>query len=303
MRRPIAIALFVLLLTSTATAQRPPTVVVSIAPVHSLVAGVMAGVGEPRLLLPPGASPHSYSLRPSEAQALAQATLVVWVGAELETFLEKPLRSLASQARLLTLMDAPGMHLLEVRDEAEWGGHEHEHGGAHGQHDPHLWLDPRNGIRIVQLVSQRLQTLDPPNAQRYRANAAALEVSLTALDRELADELAPVRGVPFAVFHDAYHYFEHRYQLNAVGAITVNPERPPGAKGLARIQRRISATGVRCVFREPQFESSLVQAVVRGTQARVAVLDPLGAGLEPGPQAYPRLLREIGRSLGECLKG
>lgn len=310
--RLVRLVVVVLLLGGAARAHAAPEVVVSIAPLHSLVANVMAGVGEPRLLLPAGASPHSYSLLPSDARALTRADLVVWVGPELEAFLAKPLATLGRDAERLAVAALPGMTLLETRSGTGWEGHDHgvgpdhhdddhDHPGETHSHDLHLWLDPANAGVVVEAVASRLARRDPANSARYRANAERTLAALRALDAELRTALAPVRAAPFVVFHDAYHYLEARYGLNGVGAITLSPEFKPGARRVREIHGRISDSGARCVFREPQFEPDLVRAVVRGTQARVGVLDPLGGELQPGPEAYFQLMRTLAASLVDCL--
>jgi zinc transport system substrate-binding protein len=288
-------AIIFLLLSAGATAA--PRVVVTVAPVHSLVAGVMQGVAEPRLLLPPGASPHSYSLLPSDARGLTRADLVVWIGEDLELFLEKPLRTLSGDAQILKVTGIPGLTLLE----ADASEHQDAHGHRQHAHDPHVWLDPHNAVRIVEAVADTISRIDPEHAAVYRKNALTQLERLQALDREIAQAVAPVRDKPFLVFHDAYKYFERRYGLRSAGALTASPDRPPGARTVAAARDRIRSANVGCVFREPQFEPSLAQAVVRGTDARIAVLDPLGADLAPGPSAYFQLIRNLTHSLVGCL--
>lgn len=296
MRRYRPLLLLPLLLLSLG-AVAAPRVVATILPVHSLVAAVMEGVGTPRLLLPAGASPHSYALLPSDAQVLAQAELIVWVGPDLEPFLQKPLRTLAGQAATIELTTLPDLMLLGADRQHAHAGHE---AGDH-RHDPHLWLDPANAAAIVEAVQARLGALDPANAAAYRANAARQLERLRALDREIRAVVAPVRSVRFLVFHDAYRYFTERYGLASVGALTLSPDRLPGARAVAAARDRVRSGQVRCVFREPQFEPSLAEAVVRGTGARTGTLDPIGADLPPGPDAYVQLLRNLAHSLHDCL--
>ncbi len=289
-------------------AAEAPRVVVSIAPVHSLVAGVMAGVGAPTLLIRGGASPHDAGLRPSGARALGAADLIVWVGPALETFLEKPLGALAGAARILTLTEAPGMRLLRLRKggafephTAPAGGQEAGRAGEPQGRNPHLWLDPRNAMRAVRLTAEILTELDAENGAAYGANAARLVARLDRLDRELRARLAPVKGLPYVVFHDAYAYFEARYGFAAAGAFTVNPAVPPGARRLVELRARMAELGALCVFAEPQFRPAVIAAVVEGTAARAATLDPLGAQIPPGPAAYFRLLRTLADDLLACL--
>lgn len=282
-------------------------VAASIKPVHSLVAGVMAGVGEPWLIVDGANSPHTYNLRPSDAERLRHARLIFWVGPVLEGFLAKPLQALASGAAIVELDRAPGMALLRARSGGLWEADaeppQQEFGGeaVPADSDGHLWLDPSNAKVIVDLAAARLAVLDPAHAERYAANAAELDRRLSVLEDRLRAQLAPLRHVPFVVFHDGYQYLERRYGLNAIGSITIDPEHQPGARRIADIRRKIQATGARCVFAEPEFTPALVETVVAGTGARMATLDGLGAAIPAGPELYFTLMDGLGRALADCL--
>lgn len=287
-----------------------PSVVVSLKPLHSLVAGVMGDVGAPRLLIPGSASPHAYSLRPSDARALSEADLVFWVGRDMETFLARPLASLAGGAAVVALSTVEGVRLLKNRAGGAWDGEAghgdegeaaDEHAYHHGEYNLHIWLDPDNAIAIVQAAVSALSHVDPDHAADYATNGEALIGRLTALDRELHSELAPVRQTPFVVFHDAYQYFEAHYGLNAVGSITVSPDRAPGASRVSEIRRKIKRLEAACVFSEPQFTPTIVRTLIEGTAARQGMLDPLGVELQAGPDAYFALMRGLGASLRKCL--
>jgi len=289
-----------------------PGVVVSILPLHGLVAAVMEGLGTPHLLVRGGASPHNASLRPSDARALSAAKLVVWAGPGLETFLVKPLRALAGAAQVLTLTEAPEMVRLGQRSRSAFAAETAGEGEAgerdasepnEGAINPHLWLDPRNAMEISRQTAAALAELDPGHAPRYAANAARLIARLEVLDRELTARLDPVAEIPFAVFHDAYPYLEARYALRALGALTADPAVPPGARRLAELRALLTERGAACVFAEPQFNPALVAAMTEGSGARVATLDPLGAALTPGPEAYFVLMRDLAEGLVRCLKG
>lgn len=280
-----------------------PRVVASIVPLHSLVAGVMKDVDAPHLLIRGGTSPHHHALRPSQARALADADAVFWIGEPVEHFLIAPLG--AAKARVVALLEAPDVHVLPAREGGTWetggNGHDHDHGHGHGHEDGHIWLDPRNAVAIAGTVAQVLAEADPENAIRYRENAHDLAARLAALEKELATTLATVRQAPYVVFHDAYQYLETRFGLNAVGAISVHTGRAPGASRLRELRREIVDSGVKCVFREPQFEPKLAQTITEGTGAAVDVLDPLGADVPPGEDAYFTLMRRIAESLVTCL--
>ena len=325
-----------------------PNVVVSIKPIHSLVASVMKGVGTPHLLLQGSASPHTYSLRPSGARALEQADVVFWVGEVIEHFLIKSLPSVATTAQIVELMEEGNIRVLPARVGGTWEAHAHEedkhdahghykhghddhtdehrdghkeahahndehaedkHGHdkhAHDEHAPeqldgHIWLDPRNGAAIVEVAARVLSTADPANAVNYHKNADDLLARLSMLEKEIATMVAPVKRVPYVVFHDAYQYLERRFGLNAIGSISVHTGRAPSAKRLYELRSKIVELGANCVFSEPQFESKLVGTVVEGTEAHSGILDPLGADLPPGDDAYFRLMRQFADSLTTCL--
>ncbi|WEZ85166.1 zinc ABC transporter substrate-binding protein ZnuA [Rhizobium sp. 32-5/1] len=297
-----------------------PDVVVSIKPIHSLVASIMQGVGKPALIVEGAASPHTYSMKPSNAAALQDASVVFWVGHGLEAFLEKPLESLGTSAKIVELDDAPGLEKLKFREggafEAHDDGDEHEaasadaHDGSHeaeghhhdeGEFDMHLWLDPQNAKAMAADIEKTLAEVDPANAGAYKANLDSLNARFDTLDKTLAETVAPIKDKPFIVFHDAYQYFEKRYGVKVAGSITVSPETMPGAERISQIHKKIQELGATCVFAEPQFEPKLVNVVLEGTSAKSGTLDPEAATLEAGPDLYFKLMESIGTSLKACL--
>ena len=293
-----------------------PRVVVTIKPIHALVASVMDRIGTPALLLSGSMSPHGVTLRPSQARMLAESEMVVWTGPALEQSVAKIVRNLAGKAVSLPLQDAPGVRLYKLREGGIWelDDHDHGHGHGHGEEegdedeeradiDAHIWLDPHNAIAMTRAIGEALARADAANAAAYRANAAATVDRLKALDAEIAKAVRPVRGKRYIVFHDAYQYFEKRYRLKPAGSITIDPHRTPSPRRLFDIRTRILKRGASCVFREPQFEPKIVNVLVRGTSAKVGTLDPVGAGLPAGKDAYTTLLRRLVAGLRTCLTG
>ncbi len=295
-------------------------VVATIKPIHALVAQVMAGVGTPALLVSGAASPHTYAMKPSDVRALQSANVFFRVSEAVEPFTAKVITSLPETVRVVTLADAPGIELLDARtgntfeahhhddhdDTHEAAGHE-DHGDddhdahRHASRDGHVWLDPENAKKMAAEIARVLAEASPENAAKFKANAARLIAEIDTLEAAIADELAPVKGRPFVVFHDAYQYFERRYGLNALGSITISPEVHPSAKRLTEIRRKIATLGAACVFAEPQFQPKLVDAVIEGTDARSGTLDPEGALVAPGPDAYSVLLKSLAAGLKSCL--
>ncbi|MGO7779052.1 zinc ABC transporter substrate-binding protein [Rhizobium ruizarguesonis] len=317
-----ALAIPALLFAGTMRAADAPVVVTSIKPIHSLVSAIMQGVGEPELIVDGAASPHTYNLKPSNARALQEAKVIFWVGPGLEAFLEKPLQALGRNASIAELDNAPGLVKLPFREGGAFephddgdehdsaSGHEHDkaeatHGAEadhdHGAFDTHLWLDPMNAKAMAAMITTTLVAADPANALTYQGNAKALDDRLDALDTEIKGIVAPVKGKPFIVFHDAYQYFEHRYGIRVAGSIAVSPETIPGAERVSEIHRKVGELGATCVFAEPQFEPRLVNVVIEGTRAKSGVLDPEEATLKAGSDLYFTLMRGIADSMKDCL--
>ena len=321
------------LMSSTALAD-VPNVVVDIAPVHSLVARVMQDVGAPDLIIRSGASPHDYRLRPSEAKALQDANLVIWMGKELTPWMEDAVKTLSTEAAILTLLEKDETTLLEFRESVLFEEHDHddhsdkdhaetedqdhddhdnhsdkdhaetedqdhdEH--AHGAHDPHAWLSPKNAKIWLNLIAAQLSTADPDNASTYFVNAAAAVTEIDTLMADVSTMLDPIRGNSFIVFHDAYQYFETVFEFPASGAISLGDATDPSPARIARVQDRIQEQKIQCVLAEPQFKKGLVVTVLEGTDAKTSIIDPLGDALEPGPALYPQLIRNMAKTLVDC---
>jgi len=278
-------------------------VVVTIKPVHALVAGVMRGVAEPKLLVRGTASPHTYALTPSDTAALYDAAVFFRVSPQLEPFTPKIVRALPKEVQVVSLMGAPGLELLGVRRGPAFernGGHA-AHAGEPNMVDGHAWLDPENAKAMVAYIAEILSQKDPTHAEAFRSNAQELRQRLDLLKHELEQVLTPVADRPYIVFHDAMHYFERRFNLNAVGSISVSPEIPPSAGRLIVLRRKLNAVGARCAFAEPRFSMALVSAVVEDTGARVGMLDPEAINLAPGPNLYFTLMRTLAADLTRCL--
>ena len=300
------------------TANADINVIASVKPIHSLVSGVMEGAGKPDLIVKGSASPHTYSLKPSQAKQLEEADLVFWMGHELESFLEKPLEAIATSAHVVELIDSSNLKKIEMREGGMFDSHAHdeheghddhdEHEGheghddhGHGEFDVHVWLDPENAKVLVNEIKLELIELDPKNASIYEANSMKINLKLDQLIDEVSAKLESEKGKGYVVFHDAYQYFEERFGMSAVGSITVSPEVVPGANRIRELKDKIVDLNAYCVFSEPQFEPKLVSTVIEGTQANTGVLDPLGASIKDGPELYFTLIRNMANSLQDCL--
>ncbi|MDA9237750.1 zinc ABC transporter substrate-binding protein [Planktomarina sp.] len=280
-----------------------PNVSVDIAPLHSLVASVMNGVGVPNLIIPPGSSPHDHQLRPSEAKAMQDANIVFWMGEELTPWMENAVKTLSSDASVTTFLENDKTSLLEFREGALFEAHDHEeehdeHG--HGSHDPHAWLSPNNAKAWLDVIAAQLSSYDPENAGVYFTNAASAKSEIEMMMAEINLALDPIRGGKFIVFHDAYQYFENDFDFQASGAISIGDASDPSPARIAKIQKRIRDEEINCVLAEPQFKANLVQTVMEGSQANTNVIDPLGAGLKPGILLFNKLIKNMAQSLADC---
>lgn len=319
-RQKITMCLASLLFLSPIHASAEISIVASIKPIHSLVSAVMEGVASPEIIIDGANSPHDFSLKPSQARILQNADIVFWIGHEFETSLDKSIKEVAKDARSVELMDVDGLTLLEYRDfdvEEEGHGKEHEHEGehkaehkgehedehehAHGEFDPHIWLDPKNASILVDHIASTLAEFDTANADKYNKNALVIKTKLNVLLEQISSDLAGLNKREFFVFHDGYHYFENRFGFDAKDSISITPENKPGAEHISDIRGKITAFGDVCVFSEPQFESKILSALTDGTSAKVNELDPIGAKLENGSELYFQLLANMAEAFRNCL--
>lgn len=317
------ISLTTFMLYGTSALAQVPNVATDIAPIQSLVAQVMGDLGAPTVLMEKGASPHSYALRPSDAKNLQRADVVIWTGDALAPWLGKAIDTLAGDAVSVPLLEHDATITLDFREGITFDDHDHEDhdedhdgGGAHAEHDhyggdahaehdhdgidPHAWLDPQNAIAWLDVIADTLSEQDPENAQAYADNAAQSAVSLGDLTATLQNQLADDLDVKFVVFHDAYHYFETRFGLAALGSISLGDGSAPSPARISELQHMIAEKGVDCVMSEPQFNPGLVKTLLEGTSAHTSVIDPLGQGIPAGPDFYAKLIQGVADSFDTC---
>lgn len=291
-----------LMMAGSATA----AVVTSIRPLGFIASAIADGVTETEVLLPNGASPHDFALRPSDLRRLRSADLVVWVGPDLEAFLSKPLQPIDAQKQLSVAALPAVKPLLQKGEEDdhqhEGHGDEHDHGHHHGEYNMHLWLSPEMAKVTAIAIHDRLLELMPQNKDKLDANLRQFENLLTQTDKNVGKMLTPVQGKGYFVFHDAYGYFEKHYGLSPLGHFTVNPEIQPGAQRLHQIRTQLVEQKAVCVFAEPQFRPAVINAVAKGTKVRSGTLDPLGSGIALGKDSYGNFLTVLSNQYVSCLK-
>ena len=292
-------------------------VVTTIKPLHSLISNVMKGVGEPSLIIEGTSNPHNFVLKPSHAKLLQDADIIFWVGEDLEAFIEKPLKSLAKDTKKISFMELGSISKLTFREENIFDHDDHEehddhddHDGHkeddhddhdehnHGEFDAHLWLDPVNAKKMVIEISHELSELDPTNKNRYKANADKTIEDLDGLIEEVNQLLS--KDISYVVFHDAYQYFEKRFEVTSAGALTLNPDVLPGAKQIVDIQNLIKQKNIKCIFSEPQYNPKIIETLANDTNILTGTMDPLGANLDKGSAMYSKLIMNIANSIKNC---
>jgi zinc transport system substrate-binding protein len=285
------------------SAQAEVKVLTSIKPLQLIAAAVQDGVAIPEVLLPPGASPHNYALRPSDVRKVQSVDLLYWIGPDMEGFLPRVLngRTLPSVA----VQDLPGMKLRRFAEDSHSHAEEadeHDHDHRPGTLDAHLWLSPVNARVIADKMAADLSTADPANAERYQSNAKAFDARLDALDQRLKKRLASVEGKPYFVFHEAFDYFEEAYGLKHAGVFSVAAEVQPGAQHVAAMRKRLQEVGKTCVFSEPPLRPRLAETLVAGLPVKLAELDALGGYTPATAQGYEQVLEKLGNDLAGCLE-
>ncbi len=279
-------------------------VMTSIKPLQLIAAAVQDGVGEPDVLLPVGASPHHYALRPSDMRRLQQTQLFYWIGPQLEGFLAKPLSSRTLPS--LAVQDLPGLQLryfaeAETGHEPEHDAQEHDHDHQPGALDAHLWLAPANARVIAKRMAADLAAIDPQNAAHYQRNLAAFNAQLDQLDQQLRTQLEPLQNQTYFVFHETYDYFEQAYGLQHSGVFNVMGEVQPGARHVAQLREQLQQAGPSCVFSEPPMQPRLAQTLSAGLPVQLAELDAMGGSIPLSAQGYSQLLAALGNGLVDCL--
>ena len=329
--------IFAVLFAGSLAANAEIKVVTTIKPLHSLISNVMDGVGEPSLIIEGSTSPHSFVLKPSHAKMIEQADIIFWIGEDIETFMEKPLESIAKNAKKISFMELTSIEKLKFREENIFDhddhedhghgedkdhddhghgekkdhddhghgedkdhddhGHGHE-GHHHGEFDGHIWLDPANAKEMLHEIAHELADLDPDNASKYESNA---DQAIKSIDKMIKDIDTNInKDAKFIVFHDAYQYFETRFGVMTAGALTLNTDVLPGAKQISEIQKVITERDIKCIFSEPQFNPKIIETIAQDTGIKTGVLDPLGSIFDANKMQYFKLINDLGNKLKDC---
>lgn len=281
------------------------SVLTTIKPLGFIAAAITDGVTQTEVLLPVSASPHDYGLKPSDMKKLQEAELVVWIGEEMESFLEKSVEKLPKK-NVLTLEEIEAIkavveaaeHTHEHHDHEEDDGHHHDH---NHDEDWHIWLSPQASGHIAAAIAERVAEKYPDQQAKIQENLAQFNAALAQKNAEIQQQLSAYKESGYYTFHDAYGYFESAYGLNPLGSFTINPTIAPGAKTLQKIKANVVTNKAKCLFTEPQFTPKVVESLRKGTEVGVGQLDPLGAKIEMSKTAYFDFLQGLSDEFAQCL--
>ena len=300
------------LITAAGIAQA--NVVTSIKPLAFIASSIADGVTETEIVVPPGASPHDYSLKPGDVQKVKSAELLLWIGEDIDGFLEKTVDSVESK-KVITIAEfaeikpflgkAEHHHHHDDHDHGHKHDHDHKHAHEHEHNELsinwHLWYSPEISKVVAQKLADRLSEQYPDKKELIAQNLANFDRTLTVQSDKIKNQLAKFNNKGFYVFHDAYGYFNDAYGLKQTGYFTINPLVAPGAKTLATIKEEIAEHKVSCLFAEPQFTPKVIETLSKGTGVHVGRLDPMGDKVALGKNAYADFLQFTADSYAECL--
>ena len=331
MLKLLTIFSFIFFLSFKLFASETTGIITTIQPITSLVSAVIGNTGKTISLIPTEISPHEYKLKPSDIKKLQNGNIIFYVSDHLETSITKVFENLPKNIKSINLMEDAGIKHLAIRDNEAWERHDHRHGhGDHHDHDKkakehddhehekhakkhnddenhekeddvHIWLSPDNAVKIIKKVNKELSLYFPENAKTYNKNTNQMIKKINELEVELKNELSGIKDKPYIVFHDAYQYFETSFDLNAVGSIALDGDIASSPKQISFIKDKIVKFKASCVFKEPQFDSKLLKIVAEGTNAQIGTLDPLGLNIKSGENFYLQLLKNMAKSLKDCL--
>ena len=293
-------------------------VLASVKPLGFIASSIADGVTDTQVLVPAGASPHDYSLKLSDIQKVKAADLVLWVGEDIDSFLDKPVSQI-DRKKVITIADLADVeplltkahheHFHEEGEHAHKHEHKHEHEHEHHHdHDDeglttnwHVWYSPAISQIVAQKVADKLTEQFPDKKALIAQNLENFNRTLAEQSDKIKAQLAPFADKGFFVFHDAYGYFNDAYGLKQSGYFTINPLVAPGAKTIAHIKEEIEEHRVNCLFAEPQFTPKVIESLAQSTKVNVGKLDPIGDSVALGAGSYANFLQATAESYAQCL--
>jgi len=320
--KDLQFVMFALLMMLFSTSSKAIVVTVSVPPLAGMIAPLLDQDDVLQIILKQGQSPHEFQMTPGDMKKLSASDLVLWVGTPVDQWLNKAI--LSTQAPAYSMIELNDLKRLSVRGGGLWDehnhvevDHEHHHHSGHDQDhdqsrkrhhdeslDGHLWMSVDNTIIYIKALSKQLQSLKPSRAKQIQAREVQWLRKIEYADQLNAKELKALQNVPYMLLHDAFQYFESRYQLEGVGSIRLNPMISPSLKRVHALRQKIQSGHVRCVFKEPQFPARNVKMVTQGLSVSIGTLDPMGfaSGGAKEYLNYDQFIRQLATQYRDCLK-
>lgn len=302
MTRKNSAILFAMLLALPFCSFAQLNIVTTVKPVGLIAKDIVGDYANVDVLLPDSASPHDYALKPSDIRKLRQADRVIWVGPELELFLADMLAGAENATQLTRYPGMPLRYFAADDDHGHHDDHGDHHGHSHDGIDGHVWLGPEQSKVIAKAVYEQLVKLQPQHQAIFAANLKVFDDAVDDTVKALNQQFAQTGKHGYFLFHDGYGYFEHQFGLTPLGHLTIDPERKPGAKTLVAIRKAIQEGQAKCVFSEPQYNPAIIEALVKNSQTKVTLLDPMAKNLQVGKDSYIDFLRGLGESYSSCFR-
>jgi zinc transport system substrate-binding protein len=280
-------------------------IVSSIKPIHLLVKEIVGKHANAFLLIPENVNTHDYSLRPSDLKKLAHADLIIRISGNLEVFLNK----LLSQKKVISLANTPQLSWLPIRHShgvSDTDIHQHHHEEREEQtehrlnHDPHIWLDVANTIKMVAYISQQISAIDPSHQSLYIQNSQQLIDRIQKADQLTKQLLKDHQQTPYLVFHDGWQYLEHDYKLKKPYVISFQEDLPPGIKTILSLRQQITEQDIRCLIASPFNNKRIIKTLIEDLTVKVIWLSASGAGIPINN--YAELMKYNASQLSLCFQ-
>lgn len=274
---------------------RAPDILASIKPIHALTQAITADISNTQLLIHGFQSPHDYYLKPSDRRKISQADIIIFASENIESFLPAISRQNKPNQRIINLSNIKGIQLLEARhQDAE---HDHQHHSLDG----HIWLSVSNAEIIVSYLADTFARMDAEHAAQYTDNAKKILSRLSQLKARIQNQLNNQHTPRYLMFHDAFQYFEHEFQLSQAQFVTTSPDHISGVRRIQNLKQFIKQNSIQCIFYEPPEIPSIIHTLVDDEAIKILPLDPIGTHIDAGPQLYFTLIEEIASSLHQCM--
>ncbi|MDP3516117.1 MAG: zinc ABC transporter substrate-binding protein [Pseudohongiella sp.] len=308
-RFSFALLLSIVSLFINTTLQAQVSIVATIKPLQMIASAITDGINEPAVLIPSAQSYHHFVLRPSSVRAIDQSELLIWVGPELETYLVDVIEQQRPGTSVLQVLAIPGLVVhhsgydaednveLVVPMEGSHAGHQHLSGS---DIDPHIWLDTRNGRIIARAILEQLIELDPGSSEIYQKNLASFEQKLDDLELELVASLEHPNSPQYAVYHDAFRYFERQFGLRHDVVFVGSEDIQPGIRHMLALRDAVNERSIGCLMEDVTSQTATINTIVGNKKITRIKADTTGQSLTSGPTAYIQLIENLANAFRQC---